>query len=268
VTEVDVPTSDGRKLHAYDTGGAGLVVMWHHGTPNIGTPPAPLFTPGVRWIAYDRPNYGGSTALPGRRIGSAAADAAVVADALGVDRFAVLGHSGGGPHALACAALLPERVTAAVSISGMAPFDAPGLDWFAGMGPMSEKTLRAAAASRAARAAIEGGEPDFLPADWAALEGAWGWFGSVVAPAVAGGPAAAIDDDMCYVTPWGFDPADVRAPTLVLHGEGDLVIPATHGAWLAGRLPSAELRVVPGAGHISVMAAAGDAVNWLLRRAS
>jgi pimeloyl-ACP methyl ester carboxylesterase len=90
----------------------------------------------------------------------------------------------------------------------------------------------------------------------------------VVRPAVAKGPNAAIDDDLAYVTPWGFDPAEVGVPTLVVHGAADRVIPAEHARWLAGRLPKAELRLVPDAGHISVMAAAGEAVDWLLRRAS
>ncbi|HEY0000245.1 MAG TPA: alpha/beta hydrolase, partial [Actinoplanes sp.] len=131
ITELDVKGGDGRTLHAYDWGDGDRVVMWHHGTPNIGAPPRPLFAAaerlGVRFISYDRPGYGGSTPLPGRDIASAAADAAAVADALGVAEFAVFGHSGGGPHALACAALLPGRVTAAAAISGLAPFDAAGL---------------------------------------------------------------------------------------------------------------------------------------------
>ena len=91
-----------------------LTVVWHHGTPNVGTPPEPLLPAsaerGIRWVSYDRPGYGGSTPHPGRDIASAAADVEAIADALGIDRFAVLGHSGGGPHALACAALLGDRV--------------------------------------------------------------------------------------------------------------------------------------------------------------
>lgn len=269
--ETDLELADGRTLHTYDTGAGDLVVFWHHGTPNIGLPPEPLFRPGIRWVAHDRPRYGGSSPLPGRNIASAAADTAAVADALGIDRFVVMGHSGGGSHALGCAALLQDRVTAAVSVSGPAPFSAhgtDGLDWFGGMGPMSEKTLRAAAESRAARAAVTDGEPDFLPADWAALEGTWGWLGSVVRPAVAKGPDAAIDDDLAYVTPWGFDPATITAPVLLMHGSDDRVIPVGHGEWLAGRIRTAELRVLPGEGHISVLDSAGDAVDWLLRRVS
>ncbi|MFD8905644.1 alpha/beta fold hydrolase, partial [Streptomyces sp. NPDC059586] len=145
VEESDLRLEDGRGLHVYDTGGEGgssgdgLVVLWHHGTPNIGSPPAPLFAAaeglGIRWVSYDRPGYGGSSPLPGRDVASAAADARAVADALGIDRFAVLGHSGGGPHALACGALLPDRVVGVVTAAGLAPYGAEGLDWYAGMVP-------------------------------------------------------------------------------------------------------------------------------------
>jgi pimeloyl-ACP methyl ester carboxylesterase len=269
VKEFDVTTGDGRMLHAYEHGDGDRVVMWLHGTPNIGTPPAPLFAAaerlGVRFAGYDRPGYGSSTPNPGRDVASGAADIEAVADALGVDRFAVYGHSGGGPHALAGAALLPGRVSAAVSISGIAPFDAPGLDWFAGMGPAGAASLRAAAAGRAAKEAYEatGSDPDFLPADWATLEGEWGWFGSVVTPALANGPAPLIDDDLAYVAPWGFDPAAIAVPTLLIHGGGDRMIPSTHSVWLSGRIAGAEVRVIPEAGHLSVLPpTAVDALEW------
>lgn len=270
VRELDISTADVRTLHAYDSGSGDRAVMWHHGTPNIGAPPRPLFAAGdrlgIRFISYDRPGYGGSTPLPGRDIASAAADAAAVADALGVASFAVFGHSGGGSHALACAALLPGRVTAAVSISGLAPYIADGLDWFAGMGPGSEASLRAAAAGRAVKEAHEAteSEPDFLPADWAALDGEWGWFGSVVGPAMAGGPAPLIDDDLAYVDQWGCDPATITAPVLLIHGSDDLIVPSTHSEWLSRHIPKAQLRKAPGEGHISVLPAmAVQAMEWL-----
>ncbi len=206
---------DGRVLHAYDTGGDGSpVVVWHHGTPNIGTPPEPLFAAanrlGVRWLSYDRPAYGGSSPEPGRDVASAAELTAAIADAVGVDRFALMGHSGGSPHALACAALLPERTSAVLAVSTLAPYAAEGLDWFAGMAPQAEATLRAAAAGREAKERHEATATDdgssFTGADHAALAGEWGWFGSVVAPALKDGPGGLIDDDLAYVAPVGLRP--------------------------------------------------------------
>lgn len=264
---------DAGSLHAYDTGEADrLPVVYHHGTPNIGAPPEPLFADadrlGIRWIGYDRPGYGGSAPDPGRDVASAATCTARIADALGIERFAVLGHSGGGSHALACAALLPERVLAAVSISGLAPYGAEGLDWFAGM--TSPAALRAAEQGREAReayAAAPTEDDPFIAADWAALEGVWGWFGKVVEPAMAAGPAAAIDDDLAYVMSWGFDPAVIDVPVLLAHGGRDACVPSSHSEWLAAHIPSAELRISPDEGHISILnPAAVPALEWLARR--
>jgi pimeloyl-ACP methyl ester carboxylesterase len=147
VTEFDLELGDGRTLHVYDTGAddadGRLAVFWHHGTPNIGAPPEPLFAAavrlGIRWISYDRPGYGGSSPYHGRDVAAAAADVSSVADALGIDRFAVMGHSGGGPHALACGALSAERILGVVSAAGLAPFGAEGLEWFAGMAWLRER---------------------------------------------------------------------------------------------------------------------------------
>src|SRR5262249_17222142 len=162
------------------------------------------------------------------------------ADALGIDRFAVMGHSGGGPHALACGALLPERVLGVVSIAGLAQFGAEGLDWFAGMADSGVAILRAAAKGRGARERYAGAlgddyDPEFTPSDLAALSGTWSWLLDVVRPAIAAGPAAAIDDDLAYVAPWGFDPAQVTATVLLVHGGLDRVVPSSHGKWLARR---------------------------------
>ena len=286
VTESDVDLGDGHVLHVYDTGGPGtpdveaLVVVWHHGTPNIGAPPQPLFAAaarlGIRWVSYDRPGYGGSTARPGRDVASAARDVAAVVDHLGVGSFAVMGHSGGGTHALAPAALLGDRVLGVVTVSGVAPFGAPGLDFFAGMAPGGEASLRAAAAGReakeaheAAAAQVPDGEVDFgfVEADEEAFSGPWGWFGSVVGPALAAGRAALIDDDLAYVSDWGFDPRDVAAPALVVHGGADRIVPVSHGEWLASAIPDADLWLQPLDGHISVLSTAEDALTWLARAA-
>jgi pimeloyl-ACP methyl ester carboxylesterase len=276
-TEHDLALDDGRTLHVYDTGADGerLAVFWHHGTPNLGAPPAPLFPAserlGVRWVSYDRPGYGGSTPRPGRSVGSAAGYVAAVADSLGIERFAVMGHSGGGPHALACGALLPGRVVAVVSGAALAPFDAEGLDWFAGMVPSGVASLSAAAEGRTAKERFEASgaeyDPEFTPADLDALAGDWSWFGSVVGPAMAAGPGGLIDDDLAYVSPWGFDPADVAVPALLLHGGRDRIVPSSHGEWLARRCPAAELRLSPDDGHISILTSGAAALEWLRERA-
>ena len=260
VTETDLGLGNGRTLHVYDTGADGqLAVFWHHGSPNIGAPPKPLFAAadelGIRWVSYDRPGYGGSTPHRDRDVASAAADVSAVADALGIDRFAVMGHSGGGSHALACGALLPERVLGVVSVAGMAPFGAEGLDWFEGFGPAGVAQLRAAAAGRAAlekHLAESDDEPDFTPEDEAALAGGMGGF---------------IDDDLASVGAWGFDPAEVLAPTLFLHGGRDRVVPAAHSEWLARRCPSAQLWLRPEDGHISIMGSSARALAWLREHA-
>ena len=280
VTEFECELSDGRVLHAYDagpdTGAATLAVFWHHGTPNTGAPPEPLFPAaarnGIRWVSYDRPSYGTSTAHPGRDIASAATDVAAIADALGIGRFAVMGHSGGGPHALACAAGLPDRVLSVVSGSGLAPFGADGLDWFAGMAPESVAELHAATEGRAAleRQLASDAEYEtspFTPADEAALSGPWSWVAKVAGDAIKAGLDGMVEDDLAYVAPWGFDPGRIIAPVLLIHGDEDRMVPCAHAQWLARHCPPAELRLFPGAGHISVLNFAEAAVDWLAEHA-
>jgi pimeloyl-ACP methyl ester carboxylesterase len=278
VTETDLQLSDGRTLHVYDTSEDDaddrLAVFWHHGSPNIGAPPEPLFPAaerlGIRWVSYDRPGYGGSTPSPDRDVASAAGYTSAVADALGIDRFAVMGHSGGGSHALACGAQLPERVLGVVSVAGMAPFGAEGLTWFEGFGPGGAAQLRAAAAGRAAlekHLADTDDEADFTPEDEAALAGEWSWLIDVVRPAIAGGMGGFIDDDLAGVGAWGFDPAVIVAPALFLHGGRDRMVPSSHGEWLARRCPSAELWLRPDDGHISILNQGAAALAWLREHA-
>jgi pimeloyl-ACP methyl ester carboxylesterase len=278
VTETDLELPDGRTLHVYDTAGddGRLAVLWHHGTPNLGPPPEPLLPAagrlGIRWVSYDRPGYGGSAPDAGRDLASAAGDVSAIADALGIGRFAVMGHSGGSAHALACAALLPERVLAAVCGSGLAPYHAQGLDWFAGMYAGGAAELRAAARGRATlteHLRSSDFDPEmFTPADHAALAGPWAWLGAIAEQAMEGGLGGMVDDDLAYVAPWGFDPAAVRVPVLFVHGGRDRIAPSAHARWLADRVPLAELWLRPEDGHVSVLGSAEAALGWLRERAS
>ena len=271
-TELDLTLPDGRLLHVYDTEGPGLPVLWHHGTPNVGLLPEPLVAAsarlGVRWVSYDRPGYGGSSFRPGRDVASSVTDVAALADALGLDRFAVMAHSGGGPYVLACLALLPERATAGTVLAGPAPFDAEGLDWFGGLAASQTASLRAAATRRAAKEAYEGSgaghDLELLAVDDDVLEGDWGeWVFDATLPAMVPGPAARIDDDMAFVSPWGFDPGQITAPVLFVHGALDRVVPPAHSTWLAGRCPAAELRLFSDHGHLSILREAPGCLEWL-----
>ena len=284
VSEADIRLSDGRTIHAYDTrgdvtasspgvAGSAVAVFWLHGSPNVGSPPEPLFaaadSTGLSWVSYDRPGYGGSGSHDGRTVASAAADIAAVADALGIGRFVVLGHSGGGPHTLACAALLPERVIAAASVSAPAPFDADGLDWFAGWPPSITAEHRAAADRRAAleaqwaRVGSEDMDAFFTEADIAALDGRWSWLAGVAGQGLRQGREGFLEDTLAAVRPWGFQPDAIRVPVLIMHGVNDKMVPCGHGEWLAARCPAAEWHPVSDAGHITVLDSTPEALSWL-----
>jgi pimeloyl-ACP methyl ester carboxylesterase len=266
----DVPVGDGRTVRAYDSGpGAALTIVWHHGSPQTGAPLEPLLAAaaarGIRLVTYARPSYGGSTPAPGRDVAAAAADVALLADALGIERFATMGASGGGPHALACAALLGDRVTAVACLASLAPYT-DDLEFFAGM--VAPGGLRAAREGRDARARFaetdEFDEESFTAADWAALSGPWQSLGQDAMAAGREGPDGLVDDDVAFVRPWGFDVAGIDAPTLFVQGGEDRVVPPAHAEWLAGRAPRSELWVRPRDGHVSVLAACPVAMDWLL----
>jgi pimeloyl-ACP methyl ester carboxylesterase len=272
VSERDVRLDDGRMLRVYDSGGAdagdAFTVVWHHGSPQTGAPLEPLLSAaasrGIRLLSYGRPGYGGSSPHPGRTAASAAADVAQVADALGVSRFAVMGASGGGPHALACVALLAGRVTGAVCLAGLAPMTVD-FDWFAGMA--SDGGLRAAVAGREARARFaasdEFDETIFTQADWAALSGAWASLAADAGRAAAAGPDGLIDDDVAYVTPWGLDVTQIDAPVLLVQGGEDRIVPPAHANWLMRHCPKPELWLRPHDGHVSILEACPLAMDWL-----
>jgi pimeloyl-ACP methyl ester carboxylesterase len=272
-TEHDLTLPDGRLLQVHEAGAPdgsyGLTLVWHHGSPQTGALIEPLLAAaarrGIRLISYGRPSYGGSTPHPGRDVASAAADVARIADALGVGRFAVMGASGGGPHALACAALLPDRVIGAACLAGIAPLTSD-FDWYAGMA--APGGLRAALEGRDARARFaatdEFDTTSFTPRDWAALRGAWAPLGADAGRAGAAGPDGLIDDDVAFVNPWGFDLARIEAPVLLVQGGEDRIVPSSHAEWLLRHIPPAELWLRPHDGHISVLDASPVAMDWLL----
>jgi pimeloyl-ACP methyl ester carboxylesterase len=273
---LDVPLPDGRRLVVHEAGAmsadARLTVIWHHGSPQSGALYEPLIGEaerrGIRMVSFGRPSYGGSTPNPGRDAASVGRDVIALADALGLTAFVVMGASGGGPHALACAAAMPDRVRAVATFASVAPFS-NRFDWFAGM--QSPSALRAATEGREARARFaETDEFDprqFVARDWAVLSSAWQGLGRDAEAEGTAGHDGLIDDDVALVTPWGFDLAAVAQPVLLVHGGADKVIPLSHARWLLGMLPNAELWERPRDGHVSVLEALPVVLDWLVEAA-
>src|ERR1022692_4117796 len=154
-----VPAADGRTLDVLACGPAdGLPFVFHSGTPSGLVAYDPMTEAaaalGLRTVIYSRPGYGGSAPHPGRLVADAAADVTAILDHVGAGPFVTAGWSGGGPHALACAALLPGRCLAAASIAGVAPYGGAGLDWLGDMGPENVQEFTAAANGDAALASL------------------------------------------------------------------------------------------------------------------
>jgi pimeloyl-ACP methyl ester carboxylesterase len=272
-----VSLRDGRSLNVYDVGdSSGAAILYHHGTPASGLPyEAHLHAArdqGLRLISYDRAGYAGSSRSPGRAVVDIAADVLAVADALGIDRFATWGASGGGPHALACAARGGGRVVAAASMAGVGPTDAPDLDWLAGMGEGNiaefaiaqegETALRPAHETTAAEL-LELELPGFVAAmrpflsdvDAAVLDGDFGaHMLAVFQHALSEGVDGWVDDDLALMAPWGFDLAEIDVPVLVLQGRQDLMVPYGHAEWLVRHLPTSEPRLNETDGHLTLLA--------------
>jgi len=286
---VIVQAADGRQLEALTTGPAdGLTVVLHNGTP-AGLLAAPAIAAAaaerdLRLVLYARPGYEGSTPDPGRRVSSAAADLAAVLDAVGAGEFVTVGWSGGGPHALACAALLPGRCLAAASMAGVAPYGADGLDWLAGMGAENIEEFSAAQAGAealtsflepAARemaamtaADVTAGLGDLVSAaDQAAVTGEFAdYLAASFRAAVAGGVAGWRDDDFAFIADWGFTMADVGAgtPVAVWQGDQDMMVPYSHGRWLAAHIPGARAHLLPGEGHLTLAHVFGAILDDLM----
>jgi len=262
--------ADGREVRWFDTGaGPSHVLVWHHGTPSdgriYGVLRAAAGARGIRVISVARAGYPGSTPLPGRSVADSARDVLAVLDAAGVDRFATLGASGGGPHALALAALAGERATGAATFSSPAPYDGDPA-WFDGM--RDPGALRAATRGREARARYDDEaefDPDvFVAADWALLEGDWRELGQDAGAVGALAPEGAVDDDCAFVAEWGFEVPRIAASVLIVHGDQDRMVPAAHATRLLRLLPYATSWWFADDGHVSALRAVPHALDWLL----
>lgn len=284
-----IKTSDGRDLEFLLEGPSnGFPLIYHSGTPSA-TVPFPLLSAaagarGLRLVGHSRPGYGESSARPDSTVAATVDDVTTILEHLGADKFLALGWSGGGPRALACAAM-HDRCQAAATIAGVAPFDADGLDWFDAMAPENLEEYAAAAAgqqsltefleqaaagmtersaeqvghsmgelvSEVDKAALTGELADYLAAALrrSCLHGIEGWR----------------DDDLTLMKPWGFELAAITVPVSIWQGSQDQMVPFAHGKWLAGAVPGARAHLVDGEGHISLMRRVGEILDDLLDRA-
>jgi pimeloyl-ACP methyl ester carboxylesterase len=291
---LQVAAADGRRLAVQEFGyPAGYPVFLLHGTPGGRLGPAPktsrLYQLGVRLVSFDRPGYGLSDSNPGRSVADVAADVKSIADKLGIDEFSVLGRSGGGPHALACAALLPDRVRRAAALVSLAPFDAEGLDWFSGM---SESNVSAYTDAASAPEELSGqfgaaatrirADPlshfatiakEMAPGDRRIVNdsGIRGRLAESFGAALRDSTAGWIDDAIAFTSPWGFEVSDIRVPVLLWHGADDSFSPPSHSRWLKKMMSkengAVELEVERGAGHFRALEVMPDKVAWLIPRA-
>jgi pimeloyl-ACP methyl ester carboxylesterase len=288
--ERTVRTPDGRTLAVQEAGDPdGRPVLVHNGTPNsrLLYPPhaADAAARGLRLISYDRPGYGGSSPQPGRTVADCAADVQAICAELGIDRLAMWGISGGGPHVLACAALLPGLVVAAASLASLAPRDAAGLDYFAGMGQDNVDDFKLLASDpAAARIKLDKDRELFLtvspaelaegirsllsPADAAVLTGELAdHLTRCNRDGLAPGGQGWWDDSCAHDGPWGFDLAAISVPVLLLHGREDRFVPFGHGEWLAAHIPGVEARLLDDDGHLTLMERRiGEVHAWLAAR--
>lgn len=270
--------SNGDRLDYFSSQGEGDVLLFHHGTPAAGPIPRDLVeaahVQGFTVIELVRPGYGHTTRMPGRTVVDVVPLVVELMDHLGADRFVTMGWSGGGPHALATVALLPDRCLAGMSLAGVAPFDAADLDFLAGMGQDNIEEFRAALAGekvlehwlQAALPSLRDVTADqvissiqsLLPevdqayltgeaAEEAAAEFRW---------SVAQGIDGWLDDDIAFTRPWGFDLGSIRRPVQIWQGTDDLMVPFAHGRWLVRNVPGAVAELRTGEGHLSLAAQA------------
>lgn len=272
----------GRRIEVLDAGPPdGLPFVLHYGTPGAAVPFAPALSAaeerGLRTIVMSRPGYGASTRCPGRSVAHVVQDTEGVLDALGADTFVCAGWSGGGPHALACSAMMPRRCVATATIASVAPYHADGLDWMDGMAPENvDEFSRAAQGEEVLRPFLESESQVYATvdgadlaaalrglvsdADKAALDGTFADFLALqLHRAFETGIEGWLDDDLAFVRPWGFDLAAV-GPVTVWQGGQDRMVPYAHGRWLAEHLPAARSHLLREHGHLSLVVASLNAI--------
>ncbi len=275
-----ITLSDGRSLDYTDAGGDGPVLLFHHGTPGSQHPMRSMLRAaerlGLRFVTYSRAGYGGSSRHAGRSVADVVPDMTALLDALGAGRCVTAGWSGGGPHTLATGALLPDRVAGVLSIAGVAPYDAEGLDFLAGMGEQNVDEFSAALAGEATlRPPLDAGAADLRDANAAGViagmetllpqvdrDHLTDEFGEDLAANISHGLATGVDgwldDDLAFTRPWGFDLGAITVPVAIWQGSEDLMVPFAHGQWLAAHVPGAEAHLVQDEGHLSIGVGALD----------
>jgi pimeloyl-ACP methyl ester carboxylesterase len=277
---VELP--DGRRIDVRVSGPEdGFPLVFHHGTPGAGTPIRALeraaHDRGLRLVTISRPGYGRSTRQEGRRVVDVARDTEAVVRSLRADRCMVAGWSGGGPHALACAARL-EGVAAALVIASVAPSDGEGLDWIAGMGQANIDEFGAAREGADVLRDLLDGEREQLrdvPVEniTSALESVLSEVDRAVLKHELAEDIAAsfreglregvdgwLDDDLAFVSPWGFRLDEIGTATAIWQGSEDLMVPPAHGEWLGTHVPGASVHLLEGEGHLSIGMGALDAM--------
>ena len=271
-----VATPDGRVLAVQEAGDPdGRPVLVHMGTPNsrhlYGPNAADAAERGLRLICYDRPGYGGSTPQPGRSHVSCAADVRTICAALQIERLGIWGISGGGAHALACAALLPDLAVGVASLAGLAPWGAEGLDWFDGMGQDNVEDFQLFLADPAAsRVKMEKDREEMLaasahdvaevmktlltPTDAAVLSGELADYLVFSShEGLAPGSEGWWEDGVAQAGPWGFELDEISVPVMVMHGRQDKFVPFDHGQWLAAHVPGVDARLLDDDGHLTLL---------------
>ena len=281
---------DGRFLQVLERGSSdGRPVLVHHGSPGsrllLERDVERAHRMGIRLIAYDRPGYGSSTRSEGRSVADCAADVRAIAGSLGIERLAVWGISGGGPHAIACAALLGDLVVAVGVLASPAPWGAEGLDYFAGMGELNATDMRRMIDNpTAARAKCEDDRQELLVArPEEALEQIRTLLSAVDAAALTGDVVEHMlasarlgladssdgwwDDETAFMSSWGFELDSISTPVLLLHGRQDRFVPFGQGEWLARHIPGVEAWLTEDDGHVTLTERHLDEVHaWLLER--